>query len=93
MKKPFEKKGKQEFQGVSIVVTTEPLFVEAKAAPDATAVDILNAYGTTTELVKALLMKVGIAEDVVHSSMNYAHNQALSKADNTMVDTAKTILQ
>lgn len=78
MKNPFNSKKNDDFQGVSIIVTTDPTFVEAKAAPNVTAVDVLNAYGTVTALVLELLTKIGINEDVIHSSMDYAHNQAMA---------------
>ena len=74
----FPKNKKNDFfEGVSIIVTTEPLFIEAKAAPNTTAIDVLNAYGTVTETVKNLLLKLGLDENVVNSSMDYAHNQAM----------------
>ena len=76
--KKFKKNNTNSFQGVSIIVTTEPLFIEAKAAPDSTAIDVLNVYGTVTETVRNLLLKLGIKEDVVHSAMDYAHNQAMA---------------
>lgn len=89
--KPMKKKvtEQDDFKGVSIIVTTDPVFVEAKAAPNTTAIDVLNAYGSVTETIKNLLLKIGIDESVVHSSMGYAHNQAMS---GIIKDSAENVL-
>lgn len=89
----FKSSKSKKFSGVSIIVTTDPRFVEAKFGTNATSVDILNTYGTVTELVKELLLKIGIAEDVVHSAMDYAHNQAMSGVSNNAEMMAGKILQ
>lgn len=83
---------KKQSTGVSLIITTEPFFVEGKAFPNVSAVEILNVYGTATELIRDMLLKIGVDRDVVLQSMSTVHAQAITATTSDSREAAAKVL-